>query len=478
MRKATETLKKGCRPWQLLLLSAKTSLDLETETVELAKHLKQHSQLNLADVAYTLQMGRQVFDYRRMLVCQNLDDAVTLLESSDAQIPLNLQRKFTRHQQVRHRSVVFMFSGQGTQYINMARELYEIEDIFRITVDNCSDILTPHLGFDLRQILYPDPEQIEDAAEQLKQTAVTQPALFVIEYALAKLWMAWGVKPTATIGHSIGEYVAATLAGVFSLEDALALVTARGKLMQQLPSGSMIAIALPEEDVRSFLSNSLSIAAVNAPSMCTVSGPTDAIETLQKQLDDQEVDYRPLHTSHAFHSEMMEPMLASFTKRVQEVSRKPPQIPYISNVTGTWITSQEATSPEYWAAHIRQTVRFSQGLQELLKEPNQVLLEVGPGKALSKLAKRHKPQVKSQIVLNSVRHPREQCSDVEFLFKTLGHLWLVGITVNWSEFYASEQRYRLPLPTFPFEQKSHNADVQKLGSLEHQRETSSSAMHL
>ena len=282
------------------------------------------------------------------------------------------------------------------------------------------------------------------AAEQLKQTAVTQPALFVIEYALAKLWMAWGVKPTATIGHSIGEYVAATLAGVFSLEDALALVTARGKLMQQLPSGSMIAIALPEEDVRSFLSNSLSIAAVNAPSMCTVSGPMDAIETLQKQLDDQEVDYRPLHTSHAFHSEMMEPMLASFTKRVQEVSRKPPQIPYISNVTGTWITSQEATSPEYWAAHIRQTVRFSQGLQELLKEPNQVLLEVGPGKALSKLAKRHKPQVKSQIVLNSVRHPREQCSEVEFLFKTLGHLWLVGITVNWSEFYASEHSFHIP----------------------------------
>ncbi|MEM9005304.1 MAG: type I polyketide synthase, partial [Cyanobacteria bacterium P01_F01_bin.86] len=465
------------RPWQLLVLSAKTSSALEKATVNLAEHLKQHPNLSLANAAYTLQIGRQVFDHRKMLVCQSLDDAVTVLESPDSQNPPKARRKFTRYQPPCHRPIVFMFSGQGTQYLNMARELYEVEVIFREIVDTCSDLLRPHLGLDLRRILYPEPEQFEEVSQQLKQTAITQPALFVIEYALAKLWMKWGIEPVATIGHSIGEYVAATLAGVFSLEDALALVSARGQLMQQLPSGSMLAVALPEEEVRSFLSSPLSIAAVNAPSMCTVSGATDAIEALQSELDSQEVDYRPLHTSHAFHSEMMEPILSSFSERVKQVPRKPPQIPYVSNITGTWITPEEAVDPEYWASHIRQTVRFSQGLQELFKVPNQVLLEVGPGQALSKLAKRHKSQVKSQIVLNSVRHPREQCSDEAFLLKTLGHLWLVGVTVDWSEFYASKQLYRLPLPTYPFEDQRYQIEQQKKSHLEQQNETSLSAAH-
>ena len=471
-------LKTSCRPWQLLVLSAKTSSALEKATANLAEHLRQHSNLSLADVAYTLQMGRQVFSNRRMLVCQNLDDAVTTLKSPDSQNPPNFARKVTRYQQACHRPVIFMFSGQGTQYVNMARELYEVEFIFQETVDICSDLLASYLGLDLRQILYPKPEQIEEASQQLTQTAITQPALFVIEYALAKLWMKWGVEPIAAIGHSIGEYVAATLAGVFSLEDALALVAARGQLMQQLSPGSMLAIALSEDQVHPFLSSALSIAAVNAPLMCTVSGSTGAIETLQKQLDDQEVDYRPLHTSHAFHSEMMEPILASFIERVKQVTLKPPKIPYISNVTGTWITSQEATNPEYWASHIRQTVRFSQGLQELFKEPNQILLEVGPGQALSKLAKRHKPQVKSQIVLNSVRHPREQCSDMAFLLKTLGHLWLVGVTINWSDFYSFEQCHRLPLPTYPFEYQHYWAEPQKQSSCGLQYETPSPTEHL
>lgn len=445
--------KQICRPWQLLVLSAKTSSILEEATVNLTEHFKQHSNLNLADIAYTLQMEGQVFEHRRMVVCQSLDDAVTSLESSDSKMPPNARRKFTRHQPAYDRQIVFMFSGQGTQYVNMARELYEVESVFRETVDICSEILIPHLELDLRQILYPDPEQSEAASQQLKQTAITQPALFVIEYALAKLWMRWGVEPSALIGHSIGEYAAATIAGVFSLEDALALVATRGKLMQQLPSGSMLAVALPEEEVRPFLSSAISIAAVNAPSMCTVSGPTDAINALQNQLDSQEIDYRPLHTSHAFHSEMMDPILASFRERVNQISRQTPKIPYISNVTGTWITSKEAINPDYWAAHIRQTVRFSKGLQKLFQEPNQVFLEVGPGQALNKLAKRHKPQVKSQIVLNSVRHPREQCSDVAFLLRTLGHLWLVGVTASWSDFYASEHCHRVPLPTYSFGHK-------------------------
>jgi acyl transferase domain-containing protein len=217
------------RPCHLLILSAKTSSALETATANLAEHLKQHPDLNLADIAYTLQVGRRTFDHRRMVVCQDLNDAVKALESPEP------QRAFTHYQQPSHRSIVFMFSGQGAQYANMARELYEIEPTFRKQVDICSDILKPLLGLDLRHVLYPSEEQVQEAASQLKQTAIAQPALFVIEYALAKLWMEWGVTPAAMIGHSIGEYVAATIAGVFSLEDALALVTARGQLMQKLP---------------------------------------------------------------------------------------------------------------------------------------------------------------------------------------------------------------------------------------------------
>jgi len=437
------------RPCHLLILSAKTSSALETATANLAEHLKQHPDLNLADIAYTLQVGRRTFDHRRMVVCQNLNDAVKALESPEP------QRAFTHYQQPSHRPIVFMFSGQGAQYANMARELYEIEPTFRKQVDSCSDILNPLLGLDLRHVLYPSKEQEQEAASQLKQTAIAQPALFVIEYALAKLWMEWGITPSAMLGHSIGEYVAATIAGVFSLEDALALVTARGQLMQKLSSGTMLAVPLPEKEVQPLLGQTLSLAAINGLSSCVVSGPTEAVEALQNQLASQGVECRLLHTSHAFHSQMMEPILEPFTERVKQVSLKPPQIPYLSNVTGTWITAEQATDSNYWVKHLRQTVRFAEGLQELLKEPAQILLEVGPGKTLSTLARRHPDKQAEQVVLSSVRHPQELGSDVAFLLNALGQLWLAGVKVDWSGFYTHEQRHRLPLPTYPFERQRY-----------------------
>jgi acyl transferase domain-containing protein len=445
------------RPWQLLVLSAKTSSALETATANLAEHLKQHPDLNLADIAYTLQVGRRTFDHRRMVVCQDLNDAVKALASSEP------QRAFTHYQQSSHRPLVFMFSGQGAQYANMARELYEVEPTFRKQVDICSDILKPLLGLDLRQVLYPSEERIQEAASQLKQTAIAQPALFVIEYALAKLWMEWGVTPVAMIGHSIGEYVAATIAGVFSLEDALALVSARGQLMQKLPSGTMLAVPLPEKEVQPLLGKTLSLAAINGLSSCVVSGPTEAVEALQNQLASQGVECRLLHTSHAFHSQMMEPILEPFTERVKQVTLKSPQIPYLSNVTGTWITAEQATDSTYWRQHLRQTVRFAEGLQELLKEPTQILLEVGPGKTLSTLARRHPDKQAEQVVLSSVRHPQELGSDVAFLLNAVGQLWLAGVKVDWSGFYTHEQRHRLPLPTYPFERQRYWIEPPKPG---------------
>ncbi len=436
------------RPAQLLLLSAKTGTALDAATANLANYLGQPN-INLADTAYTLQVGRQAFRHRRMMVCRDLGDAIDVLETRDP------QRLFNGAPEIQERLVAFAFTGQGAQYVNMALELYQAEPVFREQVNACSKLLRPDLGLDLRTLLYPDAQKIGEAEWQLSQTAITQPALFVIEYALAQLWMSWGVQPRTMIGHSIGEYVAACLAGVFSLKDALALVAARGRLMQSLPAGSMVSVFLPEEKVRPLLGSELSLAAVNAPSLSVVSGSTPAIKALQGRLDEGGEEYRPLRTSHAFHSEMMDPILESFVERVGQTKLNPPQIPYISNVTGTWIEAAEATTPDYWGKHLRQTVRFGDGIHQLMHDPTQVLLEVGPGNTLTKLAKSNIDNARSRVALASIRHPRDQQSDVEFLLTTLGKLWLAGVTIDWPGLCANERRRRLPLPTYPFERQRY-----------------------
>ncbi|GAB1541057.1 hypothetical protein NUACC21_37270 [Scytonema sp. NUACC21] len=441
-----ETSEPG-RAQKLLVLSAKTGSALETATANLVDCLKQQPELNLADVAYTLQVGRKTLSYRRMVVCETIDDAVTALETQ------NPQRVVTHFQEPCHRSVVFMFPGQGAQYANMGWELYQNEPTFRDCVDRCCDLLKPHLGLDLRQVLYPSKEKTEEAAQHLQQTEITQPALFVIEYALSQLWEAWGVRPQATIGHSIGEYVAACLAGVFSLEEALELVAARGRLMQQLPAGAMLSISLPEQEVQPFLKENVSLAASNSPSVCVVSGTTEAIDTLQTQLTERGIGCSRLHTSHAFHSQMMEPILEEFTKQVKKVNLKVAKIPFVSNLTGTWITADQATDPSYWGKHLRHTVQFAQGMAHLVQEPNRILLEVGPGRTLSNFALAQK--VDGVVVLASLRHPKDSQSDLAFLLNTLGRLWLVGVQVDWSGFYDQERRHRLPLPTYPFERQRY-----------------------
>jgi acyl transferase domain-containing protein/acyl carrier protein len=443
------------RPWQLLLLSAQTSTALDKMTTNLVEHLKQHPHLNLADVAYTLNKGRKAFDYRRMIVCQSLNDVVTTLETLDP------ERVLTSFQEPINRDIVFMFSGQGAQYVNMGLELYRTESQFQEEVDRCSEILKTHLSLDLRDILYPDEKDVEKASQKLKKTLIIQPALFVIEYALAKLWQSWGVHPTALVGHSIGEYVAACLAGVFSLEDALALVATRGRLMQELPGGSMLAVPLSEKEIQPFLNRKLSLSAINSPSFCVVSGEKEAVQNLEEQLCKKNVVCRHLHTSHAFHSEMMDPILDAFTEQVKQINFNPLQISFVSTVTGTWITSDEIMNPGYWAKNLRQTVRFSDCVQELLKEPNRLLLEVGPGHTLSTLARQHPNKSKKQIVLSSIRHPKEQKSDIAFILNTLGRLWLAGIHVDWSGFYEDKRRHRLPLPTYPFERQRYWVEPQQ-----------------
>ncbi len=444
--KQQETPKPEERKQQLLILSARTSSALATATANLANYLQQHPDLNLADVAYTLQVGRKTFDHRQILVCENIDDAVKALSTLDA------QRILTQFNEQMERPIAFMFSGQGSQYVNMGRELYQNQPIFKAQIDRCAELLKPHLKLDLRHILYPNEEQSEAAIEQLKQTYITQPALFAIEYALAQLWMAWGVHPQVLIGHSIGEYVAATIAGVFTLEEALKLVAIRGQLMQQLPTGKMLSIALSEEEVKPLLGDELAIAAINSPRLCVVSGAEHAIARLQDRLTSQNINCRQLHTSHAFHSAMMNPIVETFAEEVKKVNLKSPKIPFISNVTGTWITAAEAVDPNYWAKHLRETVRFAAGIDELLKQPR-ILLEIGPGRTLSTFAKQHQNQ--EQIVLTSMRHPQDLQSDMAVLLNTLGRLWLAGVQIDWSAFYAKERRYRVPLPTYPFERQRY-----------------------
>ncbi len=435
------------RPLQLIVLSAKTRSALETTARNLAEHLRQHPELNIADVAHTLQRGRKSFDHRLALVCRDLDDGAAALESPE--------ERTASVQETNDHPVIFMFPGQGAQHPGMGAELYNYEQTFREQIDLCSELLQHHLGCDLRSLLYPPQENMEEAAERLKQTVFTQPALFVVEYALAKLWMSWGVRPRAMIGHSIGEYVAACLAGVLTLEDALTLVAARGRLMQSAPAGAMTSVTLPEAELAPLLDKRLAIAAVNGPSFCVISGPTEAVEEQEKLLSKRGHLCRRLHTSHAFHSEMMDSIIEPFVELVKTVKLSPPQLPYISNLTGTWIAATEATDPHYWVQHLRHTVRFDAGVKELFKIPNSILLEVGPGQALTILTQNHLQKTAAQCVLPSLPRAPERGSDLRSLLNATGALWLEGRRIDWAGFSSGRRQRRIPLPTYPFERKRY-----------------------
>lgn len=429
----------------LFPLSARTPSALEKRRENLRHYLQQHQESNLADIAWTLQVGRQHMRYSYCTVAHDRDTLLSQLSRPAATISqLSSSNK----------SVVFMFPGQGNQYINMARDLYHTWPVFRETMDYCCTHLLGILKRDLRDIIFQNDDSNEK--ELINETRFTQPALFVVEYSLAQLWLSWGVKPEAMTGHSIGEYVAACIAGVFTLQDALTVVALRGQLVQQLPAGAMLAVLMTEETLRERLQSAKpEIAAVNYPDLCVIAGEMDEIATLQNTLQGEGVFCKRLETSHAFHCYMMEPMLEDFRKIFANITLQAPSIPLLSTLTGDWLSPREARDHDYWVRHVRQPVRFSHAFKTLIAPGNNdfVFLEVGPGRSLESAARQHFRETVTPAIFPSLPNARDVELSGEQLLTTLGNLWCEGVSIDWQRYHAGQRRRRLPLPGYPFERK-------------------------
>ena len=429
---------------QVLLLSARSSTGLTDTRARLAAHLKHHPDHSLADIAWTLQSSRRRFKHRAALACSNHAGAVAGLQAT---------QMLTAETGESGGGVAFLFPGQGAQYSGMGRSLYAGEPVFRDAIDRCAAILRPHLGLDLREALFPSECQVL-APETLVDTKVAQPALFTTSYATAQLWIARGLHPAALVGHSVGEFVAACLAGVFTLEDALSLIAARGHLMSGVEAGAMLSVRLPEAELLPLMSGTLDLAAVNSPSLCVAAGPVTEIARLESALQARDVACRRLHTSHAFHSRAMDGVARALESAVSAISLSSPLIPIVSGVSGTWLTEAEATSPAYWAAHCRAPVHFGAAIETLKQcasSPN-ALLECGPGRGLIQLALAGGWRNRGAALVHSLPEANSEKSAVQTMADAVASLWLAGVELDWQALHpAPLDRRRLPLPPTPWE---------------------------
>jgi phthiocerol/phenolphthiocerol synthesis type-I polyketide synthase E len=452
------------RAWQLLPLSARSEKALGRMAGRLATHLQQHEDLELADVAYTLQVGRTRFDRRSTVVCSSSAEAIDLLQQVEAGVETwNITESDPDNPNPDQGipSVAFLFPGQGAQYKGMASDLYKEEPVFRQHMDECSDLLRQHLGLELTQLLYGGSKEHD---ENLQQTWLTQPALLAVEFAMTKLWQSWGIKPDALLGHSLGEYTSACVSGVMQLEDALRLVAVRGRLMQQTQRGAMLGVGLGAQPLRDQIQlGGLDLAAINAPDLCTVAGPEEQIAELEKTLRGRNVNCHRLATSHAFHSRMIEGIIPEYLEELRNIKLRTPQIPFVSNVTGQWIKDEEAQDPSYWAAHTRTPVLFGKGIGELARDSNRIFLEVGPGQTLRRLVLRQPPENRGLLQLASLVTSGD---DYRSMIRALGRMWEVGVDVDWKGFQTRGRR-RVPLPTYPFERKRYWIEPELHRPLDH-----------
>ena len=446
------------RTFQLLTMSARNKKALDEYQKRLAAHLRENPGQDFADVAYSLHHGRRAFDQRRVLAARDRDEAIRLLEQND------VQRVFTGNAHEKT-SLVFMFPGGGSQYARMGLDLYQSESVYKEHVDRGLEIFLKRTGIDLRPLMFPADDQLEAAARMLDHPRVQLPAIFIVEIALARLWISWGIEPVALIGHSVGENAAACVSGVLSYEDALGMVILRGQLVERVAEGAMLSVALSAEAIESLLCElNLDLAIVNSPELCVVSGTVAGIEALEKKLLEREVEARRLKISVAGHSRMLDPILEEFGSFIKKLKLAAPKIPFVSNFTGTWIKPEEAIDPAYWVRHLRHTIRFSEGMKTLLETPGRVLLEVGPGRILSSLA-RQQPSIKAgQAVVSSLRHADEKVSDEAYFLTVLGRLWAAGVKIDPDPLWQGERRLRVPLPTYAFQHQRYFIDAGKTES--------------
>ncbi|MEO8070665.1 MAG: aminotransferase class III-fold pyridoxal phosphate-dependent enzyme, partial [Acidobacteriota bacterium] len=431
---------------QLLVVSAKTAAALDQASANLTAALRDAHEVNLADVAHTLQAGRSAFGHRRVVVARDAGEAARLLAAGDP------QRVFSGVASGVAPSVVFLFPGGGAQYVEMGRELYERLPEYRTSIDRSCEAAQTILGMNLRCVLFPDERCRPQAGQMLEQPRLALAALFATELAVAQLLIALGIRPAAMLGHSMGEYVAACVAGVFTQEQGLALVAKRGELFETLADGAMLSVPLSEAELTPLLGSDVSIGAVNAPALCMASGPAAAIANLERRLADSGIDAQRIHIAVAAHSAMLDPILPEFDRFCRSVPLARPQLPFVSNLTGTWITGAQATDPAYWVQHLRQTVRFADGMNTLLSEPGRVFVETGPGRTLSGLARQQ--DVKTQQAWATIKHVKDADSDLATLLQGIGRLWLAGVPVNWERIHDGPRR-RVSLPTYPFERTRH-----------------------
>jgi amino acid adenylation domain-containing protein len=438
------------RAREALLLSARTATALDAMTHRLADHLDAHPELSISDVAYTLAVGRKRMAFRRAVVARDPRDAAAKLRAAASESPVQTPPT------AREPRIVFLFPGQGAQYVGMGAALYREHAVFRAAIDECAEGLRAHLRLDLRETLFPSEAQRADAEKRIDETWLTQPAIFAVEYACARLWMSRGVRPSLLIGHSIGEYVAAVLAETFTLPDALRLLALRAKLMMELPAGSMLAVRMSADEIAPLLPEGVSVAAINSPKLCTVSGPTDAIQRLQAELEPKGILAKRLPTSHAFHSAMMDPMLAPFASAARTVTARAPAISWISTCTGEPMDEATLSDAAYWSRQIRQPVLFSRALERAFAQPGALLLEVGPGQALAQFARQHPARPAHVGVVATLPKPAPGDEALDDFEQAWGLLWAHGFEADWESHFGA--RRRVALPTYPFERQRYWID--------------------
>ena len=435
-------------PFQLIAVSGRSTKALEANATNLAAHLRAHPEQPLADVAHTLLTGRKAFEKRRVVVAESHEQAADTLESG------NLRRVFTHTAETIAPEVVFMFPGGGAQYVGMGRDLFETEPMFEEWMERGFTHLAGQGGEELRALWLAKGEAVAEAEERLKQPSLQLPLILMVEYALAQLWMSWGVKPAALVGHSMGENTAACLAGVMSFENCLGLVQLRGQLFDTVPAGGMLSIPLPLAEVETHLFAEIDIASVNAPALTVVSGPDAELEALAAKLAEQEIETQRVPINIAAHSRMLEPILGQFGDYLRTIPLHAPNVPIISNRSGATLLDSEATDPDYWVGHLRNTVLFADDITTLAQESGRVYLEVGPGKALSSLVKMH-GQVKADKVLSSLRHPEDDIGDDAYFLTVLGQLWACGVDVDFDQYWGDVPRQKVVLPSYAFQRSRY-----------------------